>query len=270
MSSRILASLSPSRTAPWAGVAACLALLAWPAQAGPAEPPAPAEIHQRLVRAEGEHAVALTLDACGGAYDAELIDTLVALRVPATVFATRKWIERQPAAVARLLAHPDLFAIEDHGTHHRPAVIGEHRRVYGLAGVPDIAGLREEVSGGARAIAASGAPGPAWYRGATARYDKAAANEIEAMGFRIAGFTVNADAGATLPRREIVARLLRVQPGDIILAHMNKPAAEGAEALREALPVLLARGLRFVTLRGREVEAVPATRPAPSPRPAPR
>jgi hypothetical protein len=53
-----------------------------------------------------------------------------------------------------------------------------------------------------------------------------------------------------------------VKPGDIILAHVNKPASESAEALREALPAMLERGLRFVTLRGRQVEAMSA----PSPR----
>jgi peptidoglycan/xylan/chitin deacetylase (PgdA/CDA1 family) len=218
----------------------------------------PVEIHQRLVTREGERAVALTLDACGGGFDAELIETLVEFRVPATAFVTRRWIERHPEGMAMLAAHPDLFAIEDHGARHLPAVLGEQKRVFGLRGVPDIARLRDEVAGGARAIAAAGAPEPRWYRGATARYDPEAVSEIQSMGYRIAGFSVNADAGATLTRRAVAARLARVQPGDIVLAHMNKPQSESAEGLRDALPGLLARGIRFVTLRGREVETLPA------------
>ena len=214
----------------------------------------PVEIHQRLVTRSGENVVALTLDACGGGFDADLITTLVELRVPATIFATRKWIDRHPDGMALLNAHPDLFMIEDHGAAHVPAVIGAGKHVYGLRGEPDIAHLNAEIEGGARAIAATGAPRPLWYRGATALYDRTAVEAIAALGYRIAGFSVNADAGATLPRREIVARLQRVKPGDIIIAHMNKPESESAEALQDALPILLRQGLQFVTLRGREVE----------------
>jgi len=218
----------------------------------------PVEIHQRLVTRDGEKAVALTLDACGGGFDADLITTLIEFRVPATIFATRKWIDRHPAGMALLNTHPELFAIEDHGAAHVPAVIGANKRVYGLRGEPDIAHLNAEIEGGAMAIAATGAPHPRWYRGATALYDRAAIGAIEAMGYRIAGFSVNADAGATLSRRAIVARLTNVKPGDIIIAHMNKPASRSAEALRDALPVLMRRGLQFVTLKGRAVEPLAA------------
>ena len=216
----------------------------------------PIEIHQRLVTREGEKVVALTLDACGGGFDADLVKTLIDLHVPATIFATRKWIDRHPEGIALLNAHPELFVIEDHGAAHLPAVIGADKRVYGLRGEPDIAHLHDEIEGGASAIAATGAPRPQWYRGATALYDRAAVSAIEAMGYRIAGFSVNADAGATLPRREIIARLNTVKSGDIIIAHMNKPASESAEALRDALPGLIRRGVQFVTLRGRAVETI--------------
>jgi peptidoglycan/xylan/chitin deacetylase (PgdA/CDA1 family) len=214
------------------------------------------EIHQRLKLAEGEKSVALTLDACGGRFDADVIKTLVELRVPATIFVTRKWIIRNPAGIQALRAHPDLFDIEDHGAEHVPAVVGVGKRVYGIAGAPDVAHLRGEVDGGAAAIQRAGAPRPQWYRGATAVYDQTAVNAITEAGYRIAGFSVNADAGATLRRREIVARLARVQAGDIIIAHMNKPASDSAEAIRDALPRLIAQGFRFVTLRDRAIETI--------------
>ena len=132
------------------------------------------EIHQRLQLHEGEQFVALTLDACGGGFDRELIDTLIARRIPATIFATRLWIDRHPDGIALLRANADLFDIEDHGAAHIPAVVGHGKRVYGLTGAPDVAHLHAEVSGGANAIAATGAPAPTWYRGATAVYDPVA------------------------------------------------------------------------------------------------
>jgi peptidoglycan/xylan/chitin deacetylase (PgdA/CDA1 family) len=138
-----------------------------------------------------------------------------------------------------------------------PAVIGPGRKVYGIAGAADKAALRREVEGGAHAIALAGLSKPAWFRGATARYDPEAIEEIRALGYRVAGFSINGDAGATLPRIAVMARLDKAAPGDIILLHMNKPASQSAEGFRDALPGMKARGLTFVTLRGREVTSAP-------------
>jgi len=99
---------------------------------------------------------------------------------------------------------------------------------------------------------------PRWYRGATAEYDPQALQVIVAMGYKVAGFSVNADAGATLKREAIVARLNAVRSGDIIVAHMNKPASETADGLSSGLKSLLARGFRFVTLS--EMDVRPAHR----------
>lgn len=217
---------------------------------------APVELHQRIALAgQDDRRVALTLDACGGGYDAELIDFLIAQRIPATIFATRTWIERNPRGLAVLKAHADLFQIEDHGARHVPAVIGG--RVYGIGGVADLGALQREVLGGAAAIEQAVGVAPRWYRGATAEYDARALDEIQRLGFRVAGFSVNADAGATLPRQAVAQRLQRVQPGDVILAHMNKPASDTYEGLQPALLALQARGLVFVRLAAVELRPAP-------------
>jgi peptidoglycan/xylan/chitin deacetylase (PgdA/CDA1 family) len=213
----------------------------------------PLELHQRLWSTPGENVVALTLDACGGAFDAGLVRFLVEHRIPATVFATRKWLERNPEGTAILKQHADLFDIEDHGANHVPAVIGAGRRVYGIAGNPDVEHLREEVSQGAEAIEAATGSKPRWYRGATAFYDPQAIADIEAMGYRIAGFSLNADAGATLKKAEIVARIRAARTGDILIAHMNRPRSDTAEGLAEGLTELQAKGFRFVLLRDETV-----------------
>ena len=75
------------------------------------------------------------------------------------------------------------------------------------------------------------------------------------MGERIAGFSVNADAGATLARPAIVERLHRVRAGDVIIAHMNKTRSDTAEGLRPGLLELLRRGRVFVRLD--QVDVVP-------------
>ena len=215
------------------------------------------ELHERLVVSPTaqDKAVALTLDACGGAFDADLIATLVARRIPATIFVTKTWLDRNPVGTAALLAHPELFELEDHGTQHVPAVIGRDARVYGLRGEPDVQHLQTEVSGAARAIAALTGRAPTYYRGATAIYDRQSMQVIESMGYRLAGFSISADAGATLPQAAVEARLRAVRPGDIILAHMNKPAGTTAEALALVLPELQSRHYHFVKLEDVALQA---------------
>jgi len=219
----------------------------------------PVELHQRLDLSEvpGQNVVALTLDACGGAFDADLVRFLIEHRIPATIFATRRWLERNAEATAILTANPDLFDIEDHGANHVPAVIGHGRRVYGIAGNADVEHLRQEVSQGAQAVEQATGSKPRWYRGATALYDPQAVGDIEAMGYRIAGFSVNADAGATLSASAVAARIRAARSGDILIAHMNRPRSATAEGLAQGLSELQARGYRFVLLRDQSVVADP-------------
>lgn len=218
----------------------------------------PIEVHQVLsLKDAGEKTVALTLDACGGTYDAALLQDLIEQRIPATIFATRIWINRNPAAVATLREHPDLFDVENHGARHVPPVIG--RSVYDIPGSPDLAHVRAEVAGGAEAVERAMGTKPHWYRGATALYDLEALHAIEAMGYRIGGFSVNADDGATLGRQQIIARLARVKSGDIIIAHMNRPASDTAEGLAIGLRALRGQGFQFIRLRDAEVRLTPET-----------
>lgn len=227
--------------------------------------PAPVEIHDRLVdTAPSQRQIALTLDACTGQYDQDLIQFLIRHRIPATLFATKKWLDHNPAGVAVIKAHLDLFDVEDHGENHIPAVIGAGRKVYGIPAQPDVLHLQREVAEGARAIQAAIGVAPHWYRGATALYDAQAVDEIGRMGYKIAGFSVNADAGATLRKGAIIERLTHVRTGDVIIAHMNKPASESAEGLAVGLKALMDQGFVFVRLDQVAMQLVTA-KPAPGP-----
>jgi peptidoglycan/xylan/chitin deacetylase (PgdA/CDA1 family) len=219
------------------------------------------EIHNRLVPdAARPQRVALTLDACSGKFDDDLLQFLIRNRIPATVFATKKWLDKNPAGVAVIKAHLDLFDVEDHGENHIPAVIGVGKTVYGIPGEPDVVHLRREVAEGARAITQVFGVAPHWYRAATARYDAQSIAEISQMGYRIAGFSVNADAGATLKRRAIAERLKHVKSGDVIIAHMNKPISDSAEGLSDGLMQLLKSGFSFVRLDQVDLADIPSAR----------
>lgn len=229
--------------------------------------PKPIEIHDRLTQALPlSKRVALTLDACSGKFDDDLIEFLIRNRVPATIFATKKWLDHNPLGVSIIKAHLDLFDVEDHGENHIPAVIGAGRKVYGIPGEPDLIHLRREVTEGARAITETIGVPPHWYRGATAEYDQQAIAEIQKLNYKIAGFSVNADSGATLSKRSIEERLKHVKSGDVIIAHMNKPASDSAEGLSSGLVQLLKNGFVFVRLDQVELQEIvdrPVTKPHP-------
>lgn len=225
----------------------------------------PVEIHDQIAsQPETSKRIALTLDACSGKYDGDLIEFLIRNRIPATIFATGKWLEKNPRGLSIIKAHLDLFDVEDHGENHIPAVIGAGRKVYGIPGERDVIHLRREVVDGARAVEEATGVAPRWYRGATAEYDAQSIEEIDKLGYKIAGFSVNADEGATSKKITIERKLEHVKSGDVIIAHMNKPASDSAEGLAVGLAYLLKAGFVFVRLDQvdlQEVSNAPA-RPA--------
>lgn len=251
----------------WAPVWVMVFALGCLLSANPCRAQAPKEIHDRIApQSDSGARVALTLDACSGLFDADLIQFLVAHQIPATLFTTKKWLLANPTGVAFIRAHLDLFDVENHGENHIPAVIGAGKTVYGIPGVPDIVHLRREVLEGARSITELIGVPPHWYRGATAEYDTQAIAEIHRLGFGIAGFSVNGDAGATLREPAIAKNMAAVRDGDIIIAHMNKPASDTAEGLAVGLQHLLARGFRFVRLDQIEIQEVSPAPTVPTPR----
>jgi peptidoglycan/xylan/chitin deacetylase (PgdA/CDA1 family) len=167
-------------------------------------------------------AVALTLDACPGDFDERIATALVESGIAATIFVTDLWLLRNPSGLAFLVAHRDLFGIENHGELHIPPVVGQ-RRIYGIAVAGDLATVRREVTLGAAAIGIATGAASRWYRAATGYYSPSAMPEIRRLGFGIAGYSLNADAGASLPARSVAARIAKATSGEVIVAHINQP-----------------------------------------------
>lgn len=200
----------------------------------------------RLIHPD-QRAVALTLDACPGHFDLRIAEAMVEDRIPATIFVTALWLEHNRSALGFLLAHPDLFALENHGARHLPPVLGEHP-VYGLHPAGTLEAIRQEVADGAAAVtAASGRP-PRWYRGATGLYSPEAMPAIRQMGFAIAGYSLNSDMGASLPAATVAARIARATPGSVIIGHINQPAHASGAGIVEGIRALRRQGMAFVHL----------------------
>lgn len=202
--------------------------------------------------------MALTLDACGGGYDEGIIVLLRRLRVPATLFVTGRWLREHPHEFADLAADP-LFEIADHGERHKPASV-TGRSAYGIRGTASVRELVEEVETTARAVHALTGRRPVFFRPGTAFCDEVAVRVVGALGMTVAGYTVAADAGATLPAPAVRGNLIHAPDGAILLCHMNHPASGTREGLAAALPEMLRRGVRFVTL-SEGVAGVPRQHP---------
>jgi peptidoglycan/xylan/chitin deacetylase (PgdA/CDA1 family) len=217
-----------------------------PAAAGPklVEP----HLHIARSNVAGHARIALTFDACMGEADERILSTLVNERIPATVFVTARWLKRNPKALAVFLQNPDLFELENHGEKHIPA-IDKPVLVYGIpsAGSPDA--VRQEVEGGAAAMVASGIPAPRWFRGSTAKYDLSAIGQIRAMGYRIAGYSVNGDGGSLLGAAVTEKRIAAARDGDVVISHINQPTHAAGEGVARALVDLKAKGTEFVRLQ---------------------
>lgn len=200
--------------------------------------------------------VALTLDACTGKADQRILGALVANRIPATVFVTARWLRRNAGAVKMMLSHPDLFQIENHGARHVPA-ISVATRVYGIATAGSPEAVKAEVDGGRQAVIAATGRAPQWFRGATGRYDSAAMAEIRGLGESVAGYSIRADDGASLPAASVARRIGAAKDGDVIIAHVNQPERSSGAGVVTGILALKARGYVFVKLGSPPKPAIP-------------
>lgn len=197
--------------------------------------------------------VAVTLDACSGKVDWRILDVLVQNQIKATIFITGRWLKTNSEALKTLTAHPELFQLEDHGLNHIPAVIGDEHP-YGLLPAGTLEGVMAEVQGGAKALLDATGDTAHWYRGATALYSPKAITAIQLAGYRIAGFSLNADFGASASTTLAEKRMNLAKGGDVIIAHVNQPDRPAGAGIAQGLIDLKKRGFIFLKLD----EALPA------------
>lgn len=213
------------------------------------------EPHMRLKPSDpGTHRVALTFDACSGGVDMRILSALISNDIPATLFVTGRWIASNPKASELLNRHKDLFDLEDHGAQHVPAVIGTEKP-YGLKPAGTSEAVLAEVGGGAQSVQKTFGVTPHWYRGATALYSPAAISLIEGAGFRIGGFSLNADYGASASAKVAAKNIASARDGDVIIAHMNQPKRVSGAGVVQGILALKDKGYRFVRLDQAEIAA---------------
>jgi peptidoglycan/xylan/chitin deacetylase (PgdA/CDA1 family) len=194
--------------------------------------------------------IALTFDACGGPrgnrYDTALIEFLRKEKIPATLFVSGSWIDANAATFKKLAADP-LFEIENHGLAHKPCSVNGNK-AYGIKGTGSVAELVDEIEGNGRKIEATTGGKPKFYRPGTDYCDEVAVKVAGELGYEVVSYNILGDAGATWPRDKVRQALLKAKPGAIVILHMNQPRSQTAAGLKEAIPLLRQKGVRFVKL----------------------
>lgn len=195
-------------------------------------------------------AIALTFDACGGpngsGFDKELIDFLVSEKISATLFVNKRWIENNKGVFLELANNP-LFEIENHGFEHRPLSV-DSKEIYGINGTGSPERVVDEIKMNEDLIFELTGKRTKFFRSGTAYYDDVAVSIARDMGYKIAGFQINGDGGATFTVQQIGTAMSKAKSGDIVISHFNQPNKNTYEGIQEPILNLKAEGYNFLKL----------------------
>ncbi|MER7641665.1 polysaccharide deacetylase family protein [Streptomyces sp. NPDC126522] len=173
----------------------------------------------------------------------QLISTLRALKVPATVFMTGRWADEYPAE-ARAIGRDPQFEIANHSYSHY-AFTGD---CYGLPTVaPDR--MKADVERAYTAFKKAGVPNAMpYFRFPGGCYDRQALKTLSAIGVTAVQWdVVSGDAFATDSDAVAQQVLDGVKPGSVVVMHCTRSAAPATErAVRMVVPELRKKGYRFV------------------------
>ena len=187
-------------------------------------------------------AVALTYDLCpvraASGFDRELIDFLIANKIPATFFMSGRWMTRHDAEVKELLAIP-FFEVGTHGEVHAHLPMFEMEE------------QQQEILGPVRALKTKYGRSATLFRPPYGEYNDQTVEAVKDLGLRFILWNIESgDPDPTLSAEAILSRVQRrMKPGSVIVLHANgkgKHTREVTESLAASL--LPAKGLIPMTV----------------------
>lgn len=220
----------------------------------PQPPTAKAVMHGPAKRNE----VALTFDAdmtpatlaglrSGGSpqYERGIIRLLRRQKVPATIFVTGLWAKAYPEAVNEFTRDP-LFEVGNHTYDHRAWTAD----CYGLPAVTDAREKEHEIETTVRQVQRAGGEPPRWFRFPGLCHSDADVKRVAEAGEQVVDGVSSGDAFATSATAVVQMVLDQVEPGSIVVMHLN--GAPNAPVTLEALTSLIGelrhRGYQLVSL----------------------
>ncbi|MEW5950772.1 MAG: polysaccharide deacetylase family protein [Elusimicrobia bacterium] len=199
-------------------------------------------------KSEARGYIALTFDACEGRYNEELINFLISENIPATLFLTGKWIDKNPE-ITKKLAQNSLFEIENHGLKHRICALSGDKK-YGLKKTKNIEEIIDEIELNNRKIEKLTGKRPFFYRPAGAYADEICLKTASFLSMEIAGYdSLAGDSFSKVSAKEMSENILKnAKHGMVVLMHLNHPERSEVQALKIAVPILRKKGFSFCHL----------------------
>jgi peptidoglycan/xylan/chitin deacetylase (PgdA/CDA1 family) len=185
--------------------------------------------------------IALTFDACptgkSDEYDEKVIEVLLAEKVPATLFMSGRWVEKNPEKTKFLASQPQ-FEIAAHSYYHPHMVEKDNERV-----------LRELKRTQAMIKKLTGKT-PRYFRPPFGEVDERVAKLAAETGLVTIQYDIaSGDADPNLSPQKIARSILRdASGGSIIVFHMNRNGVHTAEVLPEIVSGLRQKGFTLVTV----------------------
>ena len=186
--------------------------------------------------------IALTFDACptnlANEFDEKVIDILIRERVPATLFLSGKWVEKNIENVKLLASHPQ-FEIASHGYHHSHMTKQTDEQVM------------RELKQAQNIIKKATGKTPRYFRAPYAEADERLAMLASAMSLSTIQYDIaSGDPDPHLTTRKIIRYVLKESKnGSIIVFHMNNRGVHTAVILSEIINGLRGKGFTLVTVQ---------------------
>jgi peptidoglycan-N-acetylglucosamine deacetylase len=185
--------------------------------------------------------IALTFDACptgkADEYDQQVIDILLKEQVPATLFMSGRWVEKNVEKAKFLSAQPQ-FEIANHTYYHPHLLEKQDDRI-----------IREFKSSQAEIRKVTGKT-PRYWRPPFGEINEHVAELAKKAGLVTIQYDIaSGDPDPGLSPKRIARVMLRdAQGGSIIVFHMNRNGKHTAEFLPEIIEGLRKRGFTLVTV----------------------
>ncbi len=185
--------------------------------------------------------IALTFDACPTTkedeYDAKVVEFLLKEKVPATLFMSGRWVEKNAERAKELAALPQ-FEIGNHAYWHPHLMEKSDDRV--LAEFRRTQAIIKKATG----------KKPRYFRPPFGEVDERVANLAKKAGLVTIQYDVaSGDPDPGLSAKRIIRSVLEeAKGGSILVFHMNRNGVRTAEVLPEIVKQLRAKGYELVTI----------------------
>lgn len=179
-------------------------------------------------------------------YNEPVIDYLQSTGTPATIFVTGLWAQQYPMAMQRF-AGSELFEVANHTWSHEAWTTD----CYGLPFIADEQSKRAQVQATDEIIASYTGFAPKYFRFPGLCHSPEDVALVASMGSVTVDTDISgSDAFANNGQAAAAAIAAQVQPGSIILLHLNGApnAPATAQIVAQLVPMLAERGLEPVTL----------------------